>query len=167
MARKEVDFVISDEGRDKGKVFHIVEMSAMRAEKWGWKALQAAQKGGVIIDDSILSMGMQAVAAVGISGIMNAPFHEIEPLMDEIMGCVTIKPDPRNLDIKRPILEEDIEEWKTMLNLRVEVLKLHTGFFQPGAQSSSISETPAPSPSPSAQTYHVRSPRSLRQTKPA
>ena len=35
MARKEIDITITEEGRDKGKVFHIREMGAFQAEESG------------------------------------------------------------------------------------------------------------------------------------
>ncbi|XPE68477.1 hypothetical protein ACNKHP_21825 [Shigella boydii] len=38
-------------------------------------------------------------------------------------------PDPKKRSIRRPLVEEDIEEIITRLNLRAEVFKLHVDFF--------------------------------------
>jgi len=77
------------------------------------------------------------------------------------MGCITIKPDPRNPAITRPLLDDDIEEVKTLLELRMEVLKLHTDFFDSVSPSTSEPEiSPRPQASPNTSTSPAQSPRS-------
>jgi hypothetical protein len=42
MARKSIDVTIPFEGRDKGKVFHIVEMPSLHSERWAMRAIKPA-----------------------------------------------------------------------------------------------------------------------------
>ncbi|TIS32645.1 MAG: hypothetical protein E5X11_23770, partial [Mesorhizobium sp.] len=127
--RKEIDVTIADDGRDQGKTFHIREMPATRAEKWAMRALLAVARSGVELPDDFAGMGMQGIAIVGIRAITKIAFEDAEPLLDEMMECVTIKPDPRNPAIQRPLIEGDVEEIATLIQLRQEVINLHVGFL--------------------------------------
>jgi len=141
MGRKIADVTIADEGRDKGKVFSLVEMSASAAEKWAGRALfVAAQSGADILN---VRAGMAGVATLSIGTVLGAKFSEVEPLLDEMFECVAYRPDPRNPAIMRggrycnipgvmtvigPLVETDIEEVMTRVKLRQELLTLHLGF---------------------------------------
>ena len=135
MPRYEKDVTIEDPDRDRGKVFHLREMSATQGERWAIRALQAAARAGVDIPEHVIAQGMAAVAAVGIRGLMASPFYELEPLLDEMFACITVKPDRANPDVSRALVEDDIEEIRTRITLRFEVLKLHTDFSQAGVPS--------------------------------
>jgi hypothetical protein len=155
--RKEEDVVITDEGRDHGKTFHIREMSAIRGEKWAMRALMLVASNNADIGE-IEGMGMQGIAALGIQGIMKVQFVEAEPLLDEMMQCITFKPDPDRPAVERPVREEDIEEVATLFYLRRRVVELHVGFSMGGAPSQSTSETrDPPSPSSNTRTSHAPS----------
>lgn len=127
MARKVSTFVATS-GRDAGKHFRIEEMPAMQAEKWAMRALLAVGRAGVELPDDIASGGMAAIAAMGIRAITSVSFDEAEPLLDEMMRCASIVPDPAKPIIYRPIDAEDIEEIATVVQLRDEVVNLHVGF---------------------------------------
>lgn len=143
MARKEVDITITDEGRDSGKIFHIKEMPAMRAEKWAMRALMAVARSGVDIGQAATG-GMQALAVLGIEAIVKVHMEDVEPLLDEMLECISVKPNPKNLNIVRPLrVDEDIEEVRTLLQLRKEVLNLHLGFSQTAEQPKQTSEASA------------------------
>ena len=162
--RKELDYTVPDEGRDKGKVFHLTEMSPVRSEKWALRALRAAAKGGANIGEDILTMGVQGVVVTGITSLFSADFEDIEPLLDEMMACITFKPDPRNPQITRPLIEDDIEEVQTLLKLRMEVLKLHTDFFgSANPLTSAPGSSPPPQGSPNMSTSPAQSPPSSRR----
>jgi hypothetical protein len=126
--RKEIDVTIADEGRDKGKVFHIIEMPALRAEKWATKALFALAQAGVDLPADLLTGGMSGIAILGIQALLNVKYQVAEPLIDEMMTCVQIK----EAHITRPLTQDDIEETRTFFTLRGEVLKLHVGFSTAG-----------------------------------
>jgi hypothetical protein len=49
--------------------------------------------------------------------------------MGEMMGCITIIPDPQKPQVYRHLVEDDTEEVSTLLKLKQEVLKLHIDHF--------------------------------------
>lgn len=117
---------ITAEGRDKGKVFLITEMPAVKAEKWGLRALGAMARSGFDIPPHIVEMGIAGVVAVGLKAILGTDWSETEPLIDELMSCVkSVQPA---MPQGRPLVDEDLEEVKTLLMLKSEVLELHVGF---------------------------------------
>lgn len=122
--RKTSEITINVEGRDKGKVFLITEMSAFKAEKWAARALLAVTHGGLQIPPEMLKSGMQAMAVLGLKMLSNLQWETAEPLLDEMMSCVQVK----ETAVVRDVTEDDIEEAATILKLRDEVFKLHTGF---------------------------------------
>lgn len=129
MARKETFITIDAAGRDQGKVFYIKEMSASQAEWWALRALMAMGRGGVKIPDNLRSMGIAAMAVEGLKAISKIPPDEAKPLLDELMTCVQAVPNPADKTVVRPLIEADIDEVATRLNLRAEVFKLHVDFF--------------------------------------
>jgi hypothetical protein len=126
MARKTETWVATD-GRDAGKRFVITEMPAVKAEKWAARALFAIGRSGVEMPDDLASAGMAAIAFMGLRAITSLSFDDAEPLLDEMMRCVTIQPDPA-VTYTRPTIEEDFEEVSTILTLRDRVVQLHVGF---------------------------------------
>ena len=128
--RKTLSYTVSDDGRDNGKVFFITEMPSTKAEKWAIKAFLAMAKGGVELPEGIEHSGFSGIAKVGLQLLLQIPYELAEPLLDEMLECVQIRPNPKDPSIVRPLMEEDIEEVKTRFVLRKEVFALHTGFFQ-------------------------------------
>lgn len=129
--RKEIDVVITEEGRDRDKVFHIREMPAYQVEKWALRAVLALGRAGAEIPEGLQAAGLAGLAYAGLNGIIKLPFEDAEPLLDEMMTCVTIKPDPARPEVTRALWPDDIEEIATMFKLRKEVVSLHTGFSIP------------------------------------
>src|ERR1039458_767382 len=144
MARKTAEVLITDEGRDKGKVFVLTEMPAAQTEKWAMRALLALTKAGVEIPENIQGAGIAGIAVLGLKALGGMDFYDAEPLLDEMLQCVTIRPDPKNIAFTRALLDDDIEEIKTRLQLRAEVCTLHVGFSLTGSQSTSTSAMPVP-----------------------
>lgn len=126
--RKTKGVTITTEGRDKGKTFLLTEMPARQAEKWGTRALLTITRSGVNLPEDIAEAGMVGVALAGLQLLSNINFHDAEPLLDEMLTCVQFIPDPNNKGIVRFLHDSDIEEVKTIIQLRVEVLSLHTDF---------------------------------------
>lgn len=134
MARKVETITIDTKGRDKGKVFVLTELSPVAAEKWATKALFAMLNAGVDIPDNIAAAGLAGIAAMGIGALTKMPFESAEPLLDDMMQCIQIRPSPT---ITRNLIDDDIEEVSTLLTLRKEIFNLHMSFFTDGAESTS------------------------------
>lgn len=164
--RKVKEIVIPDEGRDKGKTFILTEMPAALAEKWASRAFLALAKSEVDIPDGIAEAGLAGVAVLGFRMLSRMQFTDAEALLDEMFGCVTYRPDPKNPAYVRAPLDDDIEEVRTRLRLRAEVFTLHTGFTIPGVGSISASGETHPQDSPSMPTSRGPSVRSSRVIKP-
>jgi len=139
MARRVEIFTVSAEGRDKGKSFLLTEMPPRQAEKWATRALLAFARSGKNdmpdeFKEDMQRTGMAGIAAIGLRAITTIDFNDAEPLLDEMMTCVTFIPDMSKIDqmsrqpIVRPMIEDDIEEVATILQLRSEVIELHLGF---------------------------------------
>lgn len=137
MARKTATVTISAEGRDKGKVFVLTELSAYEAEDWAGRALFALMNAGVEIPDNIAEAGLAGVAAMGLKAIAKLPFDSAKPLLDKMMGCIQIQPSPT---VTRALIPDDIEEVATLLQLRKQVLGLHMDFSMAAAPSTSGSK---------------------------
>ena len=135
--RKTEVFVVVKDNRDKGKRFLITEMPALRAEKWAARAMLALTKSGQDVDH-IKGGGMAALAVAGLKALQHLDFADAEPLMDEMMECVQIIPDPKHPETARPLVQygaegDDIEEIDTRVELRTRIFRLHTGFFSSAA----------------------------------
>ncbi len=137
MARKQASFV-AQTGRDQGKEFLITEMSASQAESWAFRVILAIGNAGIEIPDNLASQGMAGLMAVGYMNLLKIPFDAAKPLLDEMMGCVQIVP---SANVKRPLIEDDIEEVKTRLLIRKAIWDLHMDFFLDENKSTSESET--------------------------
>jgi hypothetical protein len=137
MARKVKNYTIQAEGRDKGKVFVLTEMPATQGEKWALRLFLAMAKGGIDLPDNVTSAGMAGLAKIGLELLAQVPYEQAEPLLDEMMACVTCMPDPGNPSITRALVESDIEEVSTRIMLRKETFFLHVDFFPIGGQSTS------------------------------
>ena len=136
MARKETTFV-AETGRDLGKQFLITEMSASQAENWAFQVILAVGNAGIEIPEGLASQGMSGLMAIGYMNLLKIPFDAAKPLLDEMMNCVQIIP---SANIKRKLVEEDIEEVGTRLQLRKSVWNLHMDFFLNESKSTLESE---------------------------
>lgn len=139
MARKTQIITVTSDGRDKGKSFLITEFPPRRAEAWAYRALSSVARSGQSgLDaetmDAIRDTGMAAVAALGLRAITSLPYDDAQPLLDEMIEAVSFVPDKSKIDkstmapYSRFLTDDDIEEVATVLQLRDEVFKLHTGF---------------------------------------
>ena len=70
MPRKTVDFTVTTEGRDKGKLFRITELPSSQAERWGLRAFNIMSKSLGGFPPSMLGAGMQGLTAIGISALV-------------------------------------------------------------------------------------------------
>lgn len=135
MARNVKTLSILNAGRDMGKKFIITEMDAFQGESWAYRALLALIGGGVEVPPDFQKMSMAAMAEIGFKALSRLKWEVAEPLLSEMMQCVTIQPDPNEPRVIRAMIPEDIEEISTIMQLRVEVWKLHVDFFKLAAPS--------------------------------
>lgn len=130
MARSQINFTITDPGRDMGKTFVLTEMSAAQCESWAMRALLALMGSGVTVPEGFERMGVAGIAQLGLKALSGLKWEIVEPLFAEMFECIKFMPDASRPQITRPVMDEDIEEVKTRLTLRVEVWKMHTDFLK-------------------------------------
>lgn len=128
MARRTIEVTITDEGRDKGKVFFITEMPASQAEEWALQALSAMASSGAEIPDDVAEAGLAGLATMAVPMLLKIPYYSAKPLLDQMFACIQAIPDPGRPEVKRRLVEDDTEEVLTRIKLRREVLDLHVGF---------------------------------------
>jgi len=131
--RKEATVEIVAENRDKGKVFRLREMSSQQAENWATRLLLTLANHGADVPQNFFDTSMAGLAVLGVYGLTHVPWAEAKPLLDEMMTCVRIQPNPGDPRVVRDLINlggdgDDIEEVSTRLHLKDEVLKLHLGF---------------------------------------
>lgn len=119
-----------DFGRDAGKLFVITEMAAEPAEKWALRMFLCLKGTTAEVPQEIERLGMIGVAIRGVNAFLAADirWNDFEPLLDQMFTCVARARDPQRPDVVTPLIEGDIEEVKTRIWLRSEVLSLHVGF---------------------------------------
>ena len=140
--RKTEMWTVESEGRDKGKTFILTEMAATKAEYWAIRVLLALGQANVDLPDGALQLGMAALAEVGLKKLFALNPEIVKPLLDELMECVMFQPDRKRPEVKRVLIESDIEEVKTLWMLKWEVLKLHVDFSFADGLLESIGKAP-------------------------
>lgn len=91
-------------------------------------------KGGADVPDNVADMGMAGIAAIGVGALNGVSIETAEPLLDELLTCVTVIPDPNKPEVVRALFDEDVEEPVTYFKLQKEVLMLHLDFSSPDAK---------------------------------
>lgn len=157
MARKTSTYTVTTEGRDLNKAFLLTEMAATRAEDWAIRCILALGAANVDIPEGAMELGMAALAEVGLKKLFSLSPLVVKPLLDELMECVQIQPDRKRPEVKRAVMEGDIEEVRTLLTLKWEVLKLHLDFTLGEGLSSSLAEKLTPGHKPPTKTSHASS----------
>ena len=134
MARRVATVVIESDGRDKGGVFTLTEMAAIPATEWFLRAMQLLARSGADVPPQIMQMGVAGFVTMSIgtilAGLGKAPWHEVKPLLDELLGCVTSYQPPGAVVALTNwnVIKTQIEEPSTILQLHEEVVSLSLGF---------------------------------------
>lgn len=128
MSRKQSTF-IATHGRDEGKHFLITEKDAFSAEKWAMRVTMAAMAAGVEVPDKSELQGAGGLISLALNLLARVKWETAEPLLDEMMQCVEFIPDPLKPFVKNAFLSTAIEEVQTIVELRREIIALHTDFF--------------------------------------
>jgi hypothetical protein len=127
--RHTANYTVTAEGRDKGKLYVITEMSAEQGESWATRALLAIMAGNIDLPENFESLGMAALASLGVRALASLKWEVAKPLLDEMFECIQIIPDKKKTHVSRDLIESDIEEIPTRFQLRLEWWKLHMGFL--------------------------------------
>lgn len=145
MARRINRITITSPGRDRGKTFELTEMSADAGERWALRMLLALSRGGIEIPAGMFDGGWSGLANIwpyllitGLRGLHGAQWAEVEPLMNEMLDCVTWVPPGAGVPPQRIYggADSQIEEVATRIELRKAVIELHLGFSLAGAAST-------------------------------
>lgn len=126
--RKTSTYTETADNRDKGKIFKLEEMSADQAEAWALKAFFAIMNAGIELPDEVADLGFAGIATAGLKALGKVDYETARPLLDEMMTCVQIIPDPAKPNVARALFPGDIEEVATKLKLRKAVFDLHVAF---------------------------------------
>jgi hypothetical protein len=126
--------VISRVGRDNGGVFMITEMPAFQATDWFIRAMQLMVRAGLDVPPHIFQMGAAGFMTMGLGAVLGglgkAPYGDVKPLLDELLTCVTTYQPPGAVQplASWPVIQTQIEEPATILQLHEEIVSLHLGF---------------------------------------
>ncbi|WP_345822893.1 hypothetical protein ABC766_32160 (plasmid) [Methylobacterium fujisawaense] len=137
---------VDDDNRDKGKTFLLTELSAEDAEDWGLRALLVLSAAGAEVPDDFEDAGMAGLAAMGVDALRGLKYDDVKPLWKQMFECVQVCPDPRNLQLARALVPDDIEEPSTRLLLRKEIVELHINFSRLASLSKSALQSKPGSP---------------------
>lgn len=135
--RKTATITITAEGRDKGRVYFLTEMSSHNTEDWALRVFLALGKAGITLPAGIdweevknePSAFMALIASTGFNIFGGISPYDVAPILAEMMQCVQIIPDPSRPQVVRSLVDDDIDEVATRIQLRKEVVALHTDFF--------------------------------------
>ncbi|WP_145484410.1 hypothetical protein [Yersinia aldovae] len=135
MSRKQITYIVEDEGRDKGKEFLITEMSAWDAEELSEEIYRAMGHGEFnSLPADVVAMGAAGLATVGISVLAAAPASVSRPISDRILSTVEVVITNEGKDITRSIKPIDFEEISTIRTLKDKVFELNFGFLSLAAK---------------------------------
>ena len=168
--------VIETPGRDQGKCFRVQEMPAYQGERWATRAFHEIMRAGGEADGYVPGAGWEALAMAGYKSFGRLDLAVAQPLWDELLDCVTVVPEQSRPEVFRPLLlDSDVEEIATIVQLKLEAFSIHANFSRAAADQTSttapqtIREPSSPSmptsPPASGPSYHParrRSPSSPR-----
>lgn len=125
MSLKTKEVEVTVEGRDFGKKYLLTEMPALKAERWARHAIAAINHADLDIREEVRVLGMLGFYLCGFQALAGGEVEKVDALMDEMLTRVQIIEDK----IIRPLGGDgDIEEVRTLFQLRKELLELHMGF---------------------------------------
>lgn len=133
MARRNEYFTVDKECRDFGKTFCITEMTAFNAESFAIRAGLAILKNNPALPTDLTekiankTISFEDIAVLGLGLFSGVAYHDLKPLLDDLMDCVQIIVDKKSM-IMRELEDEDIEELSTIIELRKRALGLHINF---------------------------------------
>ncbi|MBP8542014.1 MULTISPECIES: hypothetical protein [unclassified Citrobacter] len=131
MARKEIPFIVEEEGRDKGKEFLITEMSAWDADSLAQDIFRAMGDSNYSsIPADVIAMGCAGLATVGLSVISASSPEVARQLRDRLMSTVDIIITNEGQRQQRKVNGSlDFEEVSTIRSLLDKVFEINFNFL--------------------------------------
>lgn len=131
MARKEIPFIVEEEGRDKGKEFLITEMSAWDADSLAQDIFRAMGDSNYSsIPADVIAMGCAGLATVGMSVISASSPEVARQLRDRLMSTVDIIITNDGQRQQRKVNGSlDFEEVSTIRSLLDKVFQVNFDFL--------------------------------------
>lgn len=131
MARKEIPFIVEEEGRDKGKEFLITEMSAWDADSLAQDIFRAMGDSNYSsIPADVIAMGCAGLATVGLSVISASSPEVARQLRDRLMSTVDIVITSEGQRQQRKVNGSlDFEEVSTIRSLLDKVFQVNFDFL--------------------------------------
>lgn len=131
MARKEIPFIVEEEGRDKGKEFLITEMSAWDADSLAQDIFRAMGDSNYSsIPADVIAMGCAGLATVGLSVISASSPEVARQLRDRLMSTVDIIITSEGQRQQREVNGSlDFEEVATIRSLLDKVFEINFDFL--------------------------------------
>lgn len=131
MARKEIPFIVEEEGRDKGKEFLITEMSAWDADSLAQDIFRAMGDSNYSsIPPDVIAMGCAGLATVGLSVISASSPEVARQLRDRLMSTVDIIITNDGQRQQRKVNGSlDFEEVSTIRSLLDKVFQVNFDFL--------------------------------------
>ncbi|HBM8406675.1 hypothetical protein ACTJN2_12925 [Citrobacter freundii] len=131
MARKEIPFIVEEEGRDKGKEFLITEMSAWDADTLAQDIFRAMGDSNYSsIPADVIAMGCAGLATVGLSVISASSPEVARQLRDRLMSTVDIIITNDGKRQQRKVNGSlDFEEVSTIRSLLDKVFQVNFDFL--------------------------------------
>lgn len=131
MARKEIPFIVEEEGRDKGKEFLITEMSAWDADSLAQDIFRAMGDSNYSsIPADVIAMGCAGLATVGLSVISASSSEVARQLRDRLMSTVDIIITNDGQRQQRKVNGSlDFEEVSTIRSLLDKVFQVNFDFL--------------------------------------
>lgn len=131
MARKEIPFIVEEEGRDKGKEFIITEMSAWDADTLAQDIFRAMGDSNYSqIPADVIAMGCAGLATVGLSVISASSPDVARQLRDRLMSTVDIIITNDGQRQQRKVNGSlDFEEVSTIRSLLDKVFQVNFDFL--------------------------------------
>lgn len=118
-------------GRDAGKTFHCVEIDPLTLSGFVLRLVTALR---VESYEALLTQlqGTKGDDSVPIDAIMKllqgADPRAVHALITELLDYVLITPDPKHPGVKRPLMENEIRELRTLGDVLMGVAKLNFQF---------------------------------------
>lgn len=131
MARREIPFIVEEEGRDKGKEFLITEMSAWDADTLSQDIFRAMGDSNYnSIPADVIAMGCAGLATVGLSVISASSPEVAKTLRDQLMSTVDIVISHDGQRQQRKVNGSiDFEEVSTIRALLDKVFEVNFSFL--------------------------------------